>query len=1797
MEPWLDSLSEDWKSEHRSSSPAPSLSSSRQNHSSILSRSQSRIPHLAKNMRKDSSSGSFLRHRSTRGQARQNSESILRERSASSLNMPPQSGSQKQASLPRRPSSAFSESQNSVQHHPIHEKPAADQTPEWKRRLIHGEDLGSDGFDLFSPSKLEGIFKNPAPSGGQQRDHNSEQTESGSVRRKPFTLPTTNPLSDQYSSVRQTRSLPNLEVLEEVNEEDELSGHDLSALPSSPARADSAGSIRGLVKHRVQSLERASANVSGASSPTSSQRDGYDVSDPRWRTVSGQEELKNELISPVTMSKQNSIRATALRNSLEANVQALDSRLKKILPVDMERPSSSASDRDISYGNKSDLLTTNNNEPLPDLTSQSLPDDLSMGTQDFISHGGFINSRRGGRSNEASFLHKSLSLSQEQSQEHSQFESNWRPTMQFHSSPPQNSRFYDESIEQSKFSASAPGSPHDTSVVHHTESHSKPVSSGSPLKLFGNRDTYTNNKLMRILSHFEEPGDQSENQEESPQEQPEQQDNALRMSQFGKGELDGFGFVQDVPKPAPIESALVSSNDRIFRSVLDDNGETHDMTSKTRPEYPQGDQRQGKPTEASDVSEKDRMTKRRKTLVKDMVSIEGHELEFKVSQLDEVATLAGKKRKDARPGDDGMPADPEVLASRSLLKPKLSRRTSVNRVPSDTQREPIQEESGAESPAEGLTEALAAELASFAQDAAQLNNDSRKPSLATKDYMEEANKVMQFIRSRGKPKPALPEISEPENVSELNPDAILDLDIDAESTKDDFSRPPSRDRTAKPLPDRRHVRHDSLTADYLKKYQDQDDMDMLTSTSVFGTGNLAPIDKRQIQVEGSDRNALDDSQNSQESSPPNIRILNHSETVRKRKYSTSTVDAPADSTLPLPISSQHSDPSSTQRTFPTSSSTSGHKGVIACGTVSIPDQVGLMTFDHEKKMWVKKMASKDDSRPFSRLERTEDDPFGDIPDLSIDEQQELERARREREERQQLEQQSEGKVADSKAGMDSKVQQQPYRQPLAELDPEMVTKGDQRDQQLSESEDEDEDEHINQSSLRSKASEHEANLHNGVASEPPVQLKEGRRQARVVTIAFSSPVVSGVNYANMSDQDFDDLPREDDLPIDDSQIDLEDEHLEDRIPEQFATQKVAHSQQKQSQTGTKEPKNAVNFQPRTISPIAEDDEDQFEGQMSMIRVRQSSEMTPAGPGTISKRNKATNKASSILCLTPLSEFSVHQIDSAKHLDQSYVEERKHPNALRQAHGSLALAVDELVKAITDAVPDELYWEQLHRLALKKNSVSSVHGLQEYCPVLEELSVHDNQLTQVNGLPQSLRVLDIHNNMLNDLTSWGHLHNLQYLDVSGNQLESLEGFSSLVHLRSLKVNNNRVTNIDGILDLNGLLELELSGNDLVTVDFEGSELSRLKSLDLSHNQLIAARNLDCLPALQELDLSHNMLEEFAVPSGGGKVLDVTDLRLAGNQLSTIDLRQLPSLTRLDLDSNSIKDIHGLSLAYNLEVLSLREQRDSPDILSLVLSTPNECRQIRLSSNHVQNGTFALPSTPQNNLRELEIAACGISEFPMSFGACFPNCRSLNANFNAIGDIAPLRKMLKLKSLFLAGNRIRKLRRTCVVLSRLGLLESLELRDNPLTVGFYSPLSMSTDRGAETDLEGGMESKYLLPQASAVDDLHWIKMLDEITGLKRRTIELLLVDHCRKLVKLDGLALSRERVLGQDAVWGTLTARGVLKKPDPSPGENSVVGSIVEEQDGGHDYGQGEQGQNETEGREQEEQDVPDHVTSS
>lgn len=832
MEPWLDSLSEDWNSEPRLSSPTSSITGKNKFGTSTSSLSQSRIPHLAHSLRKDSKSGSFLKPRSSRGIAKAKGVPVLSERSPSSLNLLPSSPNaaslkQRTSTLPRRVSSIFSDSQTSVQHHTVASIAELHETPEWKKRLVKGEDVVSDGFDLFSPSKLEGIFAQPVKKSDTKAD-----SPAPLVDKKPWSALKAAPLSatqELHHTFRTSRSrAPVMEALHEVNEdedEDEEHGRDdMSAISSDLVRE---GALQGLVQRRVEGLEQGmpSSNHDIAHGRSHS----HTSRDPRWRTSSGQQEIRNEIISPVTASAQNSIREKALRESVDLDPAALRKKLLETKSDDLQRPLSRSSDYDISYdGHGFQGESMLHEEHLSDITSQSLPEDLSMGTQEFVTRGGFINTRRGCPSNEISFLKKRLSSSVDNSK--------IDPTLgsannRFRSSPPPYNNTQDLEVDQSELTADEIGAPQDSSIVRYSPGPQRPPSSGSPLKLFGIRDTYTNNKLMRVLSQYAQDDIEENNvhDDDNKSYNIAQPDVGLRMSQFGQGELDSFHFEKEVERPPIEDNSMFAEGEKIFQGLANPHlaSKNSKRLSEQQPSYLEtGTFVKRLPSSPA----KDRTPKRRRTLLKDEIFVDGVGVEIEVHQVPDKVISAGKKRKDARPGEDGSQADPETLASRSILRPKVSSRKSSA---SSLQRSLTSKtKSGQEGPLTELTEALAAELASFAQGVPTANTESRKASLATKDYMEEANKVMEIIRNRGKPKFQLPEIQEPEEPSELNPDAILDLEIDDDSTKDSFSRPPSREHPVRPRDDRRHAKHDTHVANHLRKFQESEDLELLASTSM-----------------------------------------------------------------------------------------------------------------------------------------------------------------------------------------------------------------------------------------------------------------------------------------------------------------------------------------------------------------------------------------------------------------------------------------------------------------------------------------------------------------------------------------------------------------------------------------------------------------------------------------------------------------------------------------------------------------------------------------------------------------------------------------------------------------------------------------------------------------------------------------------------------------------------------------------------------------------------------------------------
>lgn len=305
------------------------------------------------------------------------------------------------------------------------------------------------------------------------------------------------------------------------------------------------------------------------------------------------------------------------------------------------------------------------------------------------------------------------------------------------------------------------------------------------------------------------------------------------------------------------------------------------------------------------------------------------------------------------------------------------------------------------------------------------------------------------------------------------------------------------------------------------------------------------------------------------------------------------------------------------------------------------------------------------------------------------------------------------------------------------------------------------------------------------------------------------------------------------------------------------------------------------------------------------------------------------------------------------------------------------------------------------------------------------------------------------------------------------------------------------------------------------------------------------------------LGYNDLEAMDI-FGSGSLSNLETLNISNNCLSFLEVSAMPKLKNLNIDKNSVAQIENLNCLKQLETLSWREQTLMPaSRLSEIRC--NDCYEVRnlyLSGNPLSD--FA-PSTPFLNLHHLELASTGLQSFPRDFGLQCPNVRIFNANYNAIHDLRPLLGIVKLEKLFLAGNRVSRLRRTAAVLDRVGkgLLE-FDLRNNPLTVGFYTPqepareekrvvphgrnLRVSDDE-AEDDLQDA--AAYLLPAVVKAADNLSRERLDEDTKLRRRVYEMLVINGCKTLERLDGMEVDREMVGRRDGIWERLIDLGVLK----------------------------------------------------
>ncbi|KAF4589876.1 conserved leucine-rich repeat protein [Ophiocordyceps camponoti-floridani] len=1680
---WLDSLSEDWVSQPASDASVERLpplavdaASRAQPLSRIPRRSQTSKPALAT----ERDAGSVA----------------LSERSANEINISPRRPSSARARDDKASASSDEASIRSVLISSIVRRSTQgrtssrrrSQTPEWKRRLVQGKMSYGEQRDLFSSAAvgLQDMFKPPTAG-------------NGTIDRSETTLPSSPPLNPRIAIDA------DLERFIASEDDDEPNVQVIGTPSPSPRKRPREIRYTFNMDGPSPSVTDESASGPGLTS-SRAWRGGRAL--PEDRKSSGQSVIRNEDLSPILIGKRSGQDGRVDFAPIEVPVEQLKQKLERL--------------------RASQLLQGSQQQPQSPSFTARVEADAPETTEDYGQNGGFVNMVRGGRSGDGSFYQRPLSSemgvdSSEMLPEESLQASTPKqfPTIRTQAACPGASLRLSPAtcLPQAPFP-----SPDKRQVDVGTTEEAKSRPAGSPLKLFGPYDTFTNQTLLRRISQFEEASRSPSRASSSPLDEQsrrlrQESDHSSRpatsrrpraVSRFGHGQLEGFEFTGDLS----IHDARVNV-DKDFASPsplspvtplhppepISPDHESDLIVGRRRKASPApgasssiGQNRDGDPEgkRVRTSPSKGPTPKRRRTLHRSDVAFRLQAIDSAHQQMQSAMNMSGQGQ------DAGL--DPEPLASQHT-------------------------NGGLTAPSQDMPEDAVLDASQEGREDLQAGDTKpeRPRSIRTQDFVDQAAQIMAMIRSQVMPGLASVEESEAENMG-VSPRPSLS-DSCPESTTEPLSRPPSRE--GKPLPRVPHRQQDPVLLQRLRQYQERSDgAEMMVSSmqSVHipndaksapqKTEDISAISDGPMQVYGDIITDL-----------PNVRI--------------SVAETPhGGSQGPPKEFPTNSSARSTSRTFPTTSSRgSESRRTIMPASVShlIPDKVGSMYLDKENNIWVKrKDVQPEPVAEGPTLEDSEDDPFASIPDLSVDITKELQNLRLTSVHGGSAVHESElRRLAASPSTDRTGQQERDYVSGMRQASQMIQVVSEQQTLPRSQA--------PNSAALQQGA-DRGSTAASSRAGDGTCDSQSTTKR-RNLTISFSSPIASIIYDVAAEDIDG-----------------LEDDDAEGctgsiRSVSRLGPQPSSRGLMYRASSG-----RGPEFVPRPVSRIDERDEESTEE----IQPDDERQVSILGETSIVSRKAADGRQRSLsfiidhstpnrgrvvpyhsaddsaiighnvgrLSLSPLSEFTVNKSDPSFGFEVSYVMGQRHMATGDGSKRVLSMTIRELVDKLGEVEPYEPYWEDMTELDLHGKQLASLHMLDEFCGRLVTLDASSNRLGHLDGIPATVRHLKASSNLLTELTSWDHLMNLQYIDISGNEVNSLSALKNLVHLRSIQADDNQLTSLDGLEGLDGLLSLRARNNAIERVDFSGTKLSRLGELDLEGNCIRDVVKLDRLSALARLSLRGNRMRALKM---SGTLETLRQLDVSDNELEALDLQHMPNLRAVQADRNRINQVSGFRRARRIDSLSLREQSGDERLDLGFLNQAYEVRKLFLSGNYL--GTFE-PAVDFLNLQLLELANCGLQSLPERMGQMMPNLRALNINLNAVADLWPLQFLPRLKKLLVAGNRLSDATAATQLLTDFPHLRHLDVRDNPMTLGLYGPTAAADGRRRQGD-EG-----FALADADAERDGLFASRLDEATRLRRRLHQVVLVASCRRLRKLDGLAVRRDEVLARDWLLDMLVRDGVV-----------------------------------------------------
>ncbi|XP_056430387.1 leucine-rich repeat and IQ domain-containing protein 1 isoform X1 [Hyla sarda] len=172
-------------------------------------------------------------------------------------------------------------------------------------------------------------------------------------------------------------------------------------------------------------------------------------------------------------------------------------------------------------------------------------------------------------------------------------------------------------------------------------------------------------------------------------------------------------------------------------------------------------------------------------------------------------------------------------------------------------------------------------------------------------------------------------------------------------------------------------------------------------------------------------------------------------------------------------------------------------------------------------------------------------------------------------------------------------------------------------------------------------------------------------------------------------------------------------------------------------------------------------------------------------------------------------------------------------------------------------------ENLVVLLLNKNRVTSINGIED-CKNLMTLELSFNSVTRIAGLEslRNLQWLALDHNQLISTKALETTPQLTYLDCSYNYLTELEGIQNCGLLQILKLQGNNLSEIPRLDNHVLMRELYLDDNNLTTMtDMSSYWLPLLQVFTVSQNSITHLEPFNTFISLEELNLSSNCLSDL------------------------------------------------------------------------------------------------------------------------------------------------------------------------------------------------------------------------------------------------------------------------------------------------------------------------------------------------